>query len=422
MTRQSIIDSNLEAEGKGVLNQLRLLVTHKVTTKLSRGRSFMFQVIAFLVALIVWVIFLAVPFQVGTSMPRPICDSSPHEYVWTGFPFVGSNNGGWRLDWDATFYEILVLIILFFSLIIEQIARQLSFLDDIAKEGETVFGPKPQERTGVASPQDCFRFNTFWIGISLVGCIALIVGQALIAAGFGEVWAVAIASEDGEGRGMPVGKFDPDSLQIVLYAQTTASFAIAAVCGLSFAATIARWLVNGGSFQTLLLFLVWAVVAVCAFIPLVLLYSINTWWDREGDIGDCSIFSDDDYFVKDLCAVRGWTFTIGVFTLLVSVVGQILLGLGVHGVGICKFQRVEEVEVDSSEVNNLHPVRVEQQETSKARAGYRSRDTHFFNWSFVPLGEAEGGRGDTGAASPAYESSSARSDSFHSGAGNANQK
>jgi hypothetical protein len=291
-----------------------------------------------LVEIVLWVLLVGLPWNFGLDFPRPVCEAGSGNHWIT--PFYASTEGGWKLDWDATVLDALVVV----SHIVIAIAVPISTLAQRsggrAGARDRTGGGTVEGYTGVAVGS---LRSAWWFTCLSVGALVFYIGQAVAASRFGVAWA----------EGITLGnKHDEAVIGAMLYDHVNAILYMSLTVGLTTASVVGRWLLAGLSCTSFTIFLLWIVLALGAFIPPFFVSSYWVFFSFEGSQGqkDCqSVFGDssDFIFARTACDIRAITYIIGISLLLIAVAGPIVVGLFDYSRVVCLPRRRAWVSMPS---------------------------------------------------------------------------
>ena len=314
------------------------------TKQSSRQLRLAIGVVAVLVSIIFYSIFIAAPWGFFyTSLPRPICEKEPGPDAPIydvgagpdhGVPqvFWKGTKGGWRTDYDATWYDLMAIFLQLFVLVLlplttTGLCRGLNKAAN-GPSGDTAddAGAIQAEATRVQTSAS-YRITQGVLGLPLgLGIGIIIAGQSAAGARFGMAWAEGVVAQDWTPS--PDGwKFDEVAISEHVYDQTFATLAATTACGLVFAVAMQRHLINGvGCFSAGLFFGWCALVAVFA-LPLIFYAMSRSVFSEDDANEDCAVFPRSSHqFENDLCVSRFWTFLVGGALFAGAVLAITLLG------------------------------------------------------------------------------------------------
>ena len=202
------------------------------TSATSRKKRFAFALLAVVVSLLAYLAFVIIPWGfVYTSMGRPVCEAGKPDHLNT-WGYLGTT-GGWKADWDATWYELAILGIQIFVLIIEGIVTNplCKSCNDCAiggdkQSGRSIDGGIIGKAKLVTNATKIRRLYGVFIYPLILGSIVLLLGQAISGARFGMAWAEGIVGQKmhiDEITGVKAPAFNPTLLSEMVYDQVKAS-------------------------------------------------------------------------------------------------------------------------------------------------------------------------------------------------------
>lgn len=304
------------------------------TTKASRRKRLAYGALAFFVAVIFYCIFIAAPWGfVYTNTPRPICEEGAPDHASISFGLWKGTHGGWKSDWDATWYDLATLFVQLFVLILlpitttgigRNVNREIGNGDQA--EGR-LYAKRIQDSLQMVHTKREYRaMMNGTVYLLILGIIVLIAGQASSGARFGMAWAEGVVGQELDDFGVPI--FDEKQLSEVIYDQTIATMAVTVACALVFGAVIQRHLFGGVGCLAALAFFAWLALIIVFALPLIIYASIRSIFHHDAANHDCALFPRNSHeFENDLCTSRFWTFLIGGGIFIVGVIAITLMGL-----------------------------------------------------------------------------------------------
>lgn len=324
-----LAETTIEARSEGVIeteeksaDAARFKLLHNAATYIKqRARRFIIASLLVINSLI-W-LSVACWSVWGLWMPRlgrPVCGDDDTEWFvyWRFYP---KTIGGWKQDWDAQYSESLAAILQIFILISLPAARQ--YAQSTRASGGSVTTPAAAQPKGyVAVLERSLRTPRFTILI-IIGIVVIIVGNAFVGSAFGNAWARAIAGE-------PDLNWNEVTIAEYIYEINLGTLLTILAGGLTLAAVVGRWMIDTLSCQAVNTFLVWIVFAFASFAPIFFLYQFNYFFDTDLRLADCKVFDTQDgrFDVEyEGCNVRNWTYAIGTFILIGTVILVTVAGL-----------------------------------------------------------------------------------------------
>ena len=330
------------------------------TSKNSRYIRFGLACVALFSSVAFWLAFSAVPWGfVYRTMPRPVCepgDPDHFEPLETNFGFQGSR-GGWKADWDATFYELAILTIQVFVVFFEGVVtnpacKTCNDLGSNSKDGKTVKQADPGDGGFVTSSKRFQRMARSFLGFIFVGAIIMIAGQAVSGASFGRIWAEGIVgtrmtTDDTTGVQTPL--FNPVTLSEQVYDQTVATLVVTLVAGLVVGVAVQRHLINGIGRWTATLFFAWVGLVVAPFFLLIIYAGVRPIMNQDDANKDCQVLEDaGEDVAKVACDARWWSLLAGGGTLALVLLVMTSLGFYNASTSICEIPNKARVKLTNS--------------------------------------------------------------------------
>ena len=325
------------------LNNIRDSLVIASTTRSSRRRRLAIGYLAVIIAYIFYGLFIAAPWGFFyTNLPRPICEKTDNSADPTvtslgtepdhGVPQIWwkGTKGGWKADWDATWYDLAALLVMLFVLILLPIttssfARNLNASVNSGTGGRTTASQLVSAAKYVTNERQYRTLQKVWFPVMAAGILITIVGQSISGARFGWAWAEGVVAQEVDDEGNLI--FDEVALSEQVYDQTISTLAIVVAMGLVFAVVMQRHLVNGVGCFAAGLFGGWLVLILLFCLP-VMIYAANRSIFNEGAASkDCATFPRGSHeFDNDLCVSRFWTLIVGGSIFLLAVVAISVLG------------------------------------------------------------------------------------------------
>jgi hypothetical protein len=383
------------------LSMVRDSLVMAATSQTSRRKRFAIALTAVVVSFLFWLLFLGLPWGfIYTTMGRPECEAGAPKHVNT-WGYMGTT-GGWKTDWDATYYELAILGIQILVLFIEGIVTNplCSLCNNLGGVGEKSNGRAIdsgiiEEAKLVQNATKIRRLYRFFIYPLIIGGIVMILGQAISGARFGMAWAEGIVGQkmhtDKEGNTQPA--FNPVLLSEMVYDQTIATMAITIVVGLVIGAALQRHLINGVGCFSATLFFAWLVLVVVFALPLLIYANLRSIFNQDKANEDCAAFPSSGYdFSKGACEARWWTFATGGIILFATLLVMTAFGLAEASASILKVRNKALVKL--KQLRGFHPACREGPEsrvssvlggpdaieTQRLLGGFKSTDENFFNF------------------------------------------
>lgn len=384
------------------LSMVRDSLVMAATTKTSRQKRFAIATLAVLVSFFFWLFFLALPWGfIYTTMGRPECEPGAPNHVNT-WGYMGTT-GGWKSDWDATWYELAILGIQILVLLIEGVVTNplFSICNNLGGAGEksndrAVDSGMIEKAKLVQNATKIRRLYRFFIYPLIIGGAIMIMGQAISGARFGMAWAEGIVGQkmhtDGT-TGITEPAFNPVLLSEMVYDQTIATVAITIVVGLVIGAALQRHLINGVGCFSATLFFAWLVLVVVFALPLLIYANVRSIFNQDKANEDCEAFPSSGYdFSKGACEARWWTFITGGIILFATLLVMTAFGLAEASGSILKVRNKALVKL--KQLRGFHAAFREGPESrvssvlggheaiehQRLIGGFKSPDEKFFNF------------------------------------------
>lgn len=314
------VKKDMQDNSKGALQTARNSLILLATSKNSRKLRLRFASFALFFSVVFWLLFSAVPWGfVYRTMPRPVCepgDPDHFEPLDTNFGFQGSR-GGWKADWDATFYELAILTIQVFVVFFEGVVTNpvckscndsgVLFPND--GDGKKVEQANEERDQFVTSSKQFNRFSKTFLYPIVGAAITMIVGQAVSGALFGAIWAESIVgtrmtTDDTTGVQTPL--FNPVTLSEQVYDQTVATLVITLVAGLVVGVAVQRHLFNGIGCTSATIFFAWVGLVVSPVFLLIIYAGIRPIMNQDDANKDCQVLGDAGEDVANFACYARW--------------------------------------------------------------------------------------------------------------------
>ena len=325
------------------LNNIRDSLVIASTTRSSRRRRLAIGYIAVIIAYVFYGLFIAAPWGFYyTNLPRPICEKTDNSADPTitslgtepdhGVPQIWwkGTKGGWKTDWDATWYDLAALLTMLFVLILLPIttssfARNLNASVNTGTAGRTTASQLVAAAKYVTNERQYRTLQKVWFPIMAVGILVASVGQSISGARFGWAWAEGVVAQEVDDEGNLI--FDEVALSEQVYDQTISTLAIVVAMGLVFAVVMQRHLVNGVGCFAAGLFGGWLVLVFLFCLPVMIYAANRSIFNEDAANKDCATFPRSSHeFDNDLCVSRFWTLIVGGSIFLVAVTVISVLG------------------------------------------------------------------------------------------------
>jgi len=325
------------------LNNIRDSLVIMSTTRSSRRKRLAIGYLAVILAWVFYAIFIAAPWGFFyTNLPRPICEktSDPADAAHVGMGvapdhgapqiFWKGTKGGWKADWDATWYDLAAMAVMTFVLILLPITtsaftRNLNKAANGETGGRTTVAQMAAAAKFVTNERQYRLHQVVWFPIMVVGILIAIVGQAISGARFGWAWAEGVVAQEVDHEGELL--FDEVELSEAVYDQTIATLALVVAMGLVFAVVMQRHLVNGVGCFAAGLFGAWLVLVIVFCLPIMIYAASRSIFNEGAASKDCAAFPRTSHeFDNNLCVSRFWTLLVGGGIFLFAVVAISVLG------------------------------------------------------------------------------------------------
>ena len=307
------------------------------TSATSRKKRFAYALLAIVISYMAYLFFIILPWGfIYTSMGRPVCEAGAPDHLNT-WGYLGTT-GGWKADWDATWYELAVLVIQFIVLIIEAVVTNPlcktcnnCAIGGNAQAGRSIDSGIVENAKLVQNATKIRRLYQVFIYPLVLGSVIMLLGQAISGARFGMAWAEGIVGQKmhtDETTGITSPAFNPTLLSEMVYDQTVATVAITVVIGLVIGAALQRHLINGVGCFSATLFFGWLALVVVFALPLLVYANVRSVFNQDKANEDCAAFPSSGYdFSKGACEARWWTFITGGVLLFATLLIMTVFGL-----------------------------------------------------------------------------------------------
>lgn len=293
----------------------RLLATHRA----KRDRRTLVLGILILNALVAYAGTVLAPWGIASRLGRPVCEAGDDgDQLWRDLFGSPSGRGGWETDWSAYILEVIVLAGTIFTLIALPLAEILPFPTLRTGGGGAIEGAKDE---GTVTAKTDARANwTGWLLLcAAVGTIVLSLAHAWTSTAYGSAWAEAVAVED---------RITPNSQVVSEYLfDVSISWLVSLLtAGAVMAAIQSRWTINGLSCNTLLVFGLWVLFALGAFLPMIIVVNISYFTDRNAAVEKCTMFDNEGWFQRLACDIKWVGILVGTALLVIPVMIQTVVG------------------------------------------------------------------------------------------------
>jgi len=370
------------------LSQARDSLVIAATTRASRKKRLALGFLGVISSIIFYGVFIAGPWGFWyTNLPRPICektDTGAGDTPDHGVPQMGwkGTKGGWKSDYDATWYDLAALVAQLFVLILLPLTTT-----EMCRKWNAALSGTGDERAVKAAISDQAQIvsNTakyrlhqrVFVVLLLISALGIIVGQSISGARFGMAWAEGVVAQEVDEMGNPV--FDEVALSEAVYDQTVATMSLVVACGLVFAVALQRHLINGVGCYSAALFVGW-VILICLFaLPVTIYAAQRSIFSEKSASKDCVNFPRSSHeFENDLCVSRFWTLLIGGAIFVGTILLITAIGLLEAVQNTLKTRKRAAVylkaQAPASQVFRANTP------GSEVQAGFRSETEPFFNY------------------------------------------
>ena len=333
------------------LSQIRDSLVIAATSKTSRRHRLSLAILGLVACVVFYSVFIALPWGVFyRKLPRPICEGGEEDDGSLHFGFWLQTYGGWKSDWEATWYEFATFFaLLFVTIIIPFSASQMVNDAEGTVDGESeppgrLYAEQVKGDLELVHNRAEYRAMRNGTGIALVSATLVILASQIVPAmQFGASWLVSVVDMplmdfiNGTMQIEYKPRFDTVQLAEIIYDQTVATFAVTAMCGLVTGAMLQRYLFGGIGCMSTLTFFAWMALLVVFALPLLIYASIRSLFHETSAGYDCIDFADDGSTTATLgaekvigimgkgwCTFRYWSF-LGSGVLFLAAVGAITL-------------------------------------------------------------------------------------------------
>jgi hypothetical protein len=300
--------------------------------------------------------------------------------------FWKGTKGGWRTDYDATWYDLMALFLQLFVLFLlplttTAMCRNLNNSVKEASNGRTTETGVRQAAQRVQNDA-AYKFTQRVLVLPLIiGILIIIVGQSISGARFGMAWAEGVVAQEWNAD-QDGWLFDEVAISEHVYDQTIATLAATTACGLVFAVAMQRHLINGVGCFSAGLFFGWCALVVVFGLPLVFYAMSRSIFTESKANEDCAVFPRTSHeFENDLCVSRFWTFLVGGALFVGTVLVMTVLGLLEAFPAIFANRRTASVPIPSTQESALMR---KTGPASRVEAAFQSAKEPFFNPGLKP--------------------------------------
>ena len=395
---------NMQVFSTTRLSYVRDSLVIAATSKTSRRRRFAIGCVAVFFSILFYAIFIVGPWGfVYTRMPRPVCEEGAPDHASPAFGLWRGTHGGWKSDWDATWYDLAAIITQVFVLLLlpittSSLCRNLNKTMGRGNVGDgRLLNQQVVQTAELVHNSAPYRqmMNVFFLPLVL-GIVVLIVGQAASGARFGMAWAEGVVAQEVDAYGVLI--FDEVKIAELVYDQTVATIAVVVVCGLVFGAVLQRHLLSGAGCFSVILFFSWVALVLVFCLPLLAYAGIRSIFNHDAANRDCDIFPRSSHeFSNNLCTSRFWFFLVGAGIVAVVILAITILGLLQAIPAILRTRKKASVVYNQGGIanapnkgsrffregptNNVSAPLVNADESEEAMlGGYKSSSEGFFNF------------------------------------------
>ena len=376
------------------LNQARDSLVIAATTRSSRKKRLALGFFAVFASFLFYGIFIAGPWGFWyTNLARPHCEKTADLAGGEpahGVPQMGwkGTKGGWKSDYDATWYDVSALVAQLFVLLLlplttTEMCRQWNSALSSTGDERAVKAAISDQAQIVSNTSKYRLHQRVFVVVLGVAVLGIIVGQSISGARFGMAWAEGVVAMDWK-PDRTGWLWDEVRLSEHVYDQTVATLALTVACGLVFATALQRHLINGVGCYSAALFFAW-IALVCIFaLPITFYAAQRSIFNEKAASKDCAVFPRESHeFENDLCVSRFWTLLIGGAIFVGTLLLITALGLAEALPALLKTRKRAAVFLKP----NPPPSQVFRASTPgmAMQSGYRSETEPFFNYETKPM-------------------------------------
>jgi hypothetical protein len=301
-----IVQTEVDPEGSTIFQKLQARLATYIR---ERDVRLTFGILLALNATVMMSLFVWLPWGVSSPrLGRPVCDEGQDADVDPHFAylFYFKTKGGWQPDVSCLFLEVCVIAAQFFILVAIPLARKVS---DVQPADSNA----PEKVSRWVDVVRGARGGGFLIFATVVAIILLIAGNAWAGSIFGNAWARGVAEES-------VPWSDPSNMALLadyIYDMNMGTLLSTLAGGLVLGVVVGRWMFTSYTCESLVIFVVWILFAVGAFVPMIAVYGVNYFSDKNSHVSDCSIFPEGGNYEleRSSCEGRYWTVISGIVLL-----------------------------------------------------------------------------------------------------------
>ena len=382
------------------LNQARDSLVIAATSRSSRKKRLAIGFFAVFSSFLFYGIFIAGPWGFFyTNLARPECEKSDDTTPVGGDPSHGvpqigwkGTKGGWKSDYDATWYDLAALttqlfVLLLLPLTTTEACRQWNSALSGTGDERAVKAAISDQAQIVSNTSKYRLHQRVFVLVMFLAILIIIVGQAISGARFGMAWAEGVVEQDWNAdKTGPM--FDEVALAEAVYDQTVATLALVVACGLVFATAMQRHLINGVGCYSASLFFAWIALVIIFALPITFYAAQRSIFNEKAASKDCVNFPRNSHeFENDLCVARFWTLLVGGAIFVGTLLLITALGLAEALPALLKTRKRAAVFLKP----NPPPSQVFRASTPgmQMQAGYRSETEPFFNYETKPADSSD---------------------------------
>ena len=321
-----------------MLSQARDSLVIAATAKMSRKARLSIGTLAVGSSWLFFAIFIGGPWGLfEKNMARPICEQkdgfgkAPEHWV----PQIGwyGTTGGWKADYDATWYDLATLVTQGFVLLIlplttTTLCRQWNGLINTQTSERTTIQEVANHAEEVAGKSGYKIHHRVFMLLLGIAVTVILVGQSISGVRFGVAWAQGVVAQEWNAD-QSGWMFDEVKIAEHVYDQTVSTMALVVACGLVFATALQRHLINGVGCYSASLFFGWIALIVIFALPITIFAANRSIFNEHVASKDCNaVFPRDSHEMSnDLCVTRFWTLLIGGIMFVSTIALITLLGM-----------------------------------------------------------------------------------------------
>lgn len=228
---------------------------------------------------------------------------------------TGDGGGGWQKDDEVRGWAIFAIIGQMFVILAVLIGRKTTInYERVYKTDEQQRGLQP----GSSETMPGSTKTRLIVMVVTVGALVVLAGQIWTSIAFGQKWAVTILETEDT-------QWDAARYSEAVFSKSMGSLAIGSTVGLLLASVLARWfLAPGHSKSSCYVFLIWGLVTLTTFVPLLIIDGFN-FADQSEYTMECKNFADTEEGMA--CLARYWFFLVGIAILFAPVALMLVTGI-----------------------------------------------------------------------------------------------